>query len=98
MTKQTIRQQEIQRLEELLEFYRTHSTIQDLATRYGVSVSTVEKWRTNYPDFPKPADRLLSAEGFMGARTLRQTYAVDEWLALRRFHNPNFGTSRPKTK
>ena len=94
MSNLTIRQQEIQRLEELLEFYRTHSTIQDLADRYGLSKVAIEKWRTKYPDFPKPAERNLSSVGFKGAQTLRQTQEVDEWLAVRRFDRPNFGKAR----
>jgi transposase-like protein len=90
----TIRQQEIQRLEELLEFYRTHSTIEDLAKRYGITTHAVSKWRTLYSDFPKPSKRHLSSVGFKGAQTLRRTQEVDEWLASMRFNNPNFGKGR----
>lgn len=98
MSKLTIRQKEIQRLEELLEFYKTHRTMKDLAERYGVTVYAVEKWRTLYPDFPKPSERNISSSGFKGAQTLRRATDVDEWLAVKRFENPNFGKSRKKTR
>ncbi len=98
MSKLTIRQQEIQRLEELLEFYRTHLTLEDLAKRYGVSVHLVSKWRTRHEDFPKPAERNISATGFKGGQTLRRATDVDEWLAVKRFENPDFGKSRKKIK
>lgn len=94
MSNLTIRQKKIQELEELLEFYKTHSTIEDLARRYGVTTYTISKWRTKYPDFPKPADLNLSLVGFKGGQTLRRTYEVDEWLAAKRFNNPNFGNPR----
>lgn len=94
MSNLTIRQQKIQELEELLEFYRTHSTIEDLAKRYGVTSHTISQWRTRFLDFPKPSDRNLSLVGFKGGQTLRRTYEVDEWLAVRRVDNPRFGTPR----
>jgi transposase-like protein len=94
MSSLTIRQQKIQQLEELLEFYQTHSTIEDLAKRYGVVPYTVAKWRTLYPDFPKPSERTLSLAGFKSGQTLRRTAEVDEWLAVRRFDNPKFGRGR----
>ena len=98
MSNLTIRQKKIQELEELLEFYKTHSTIEDLARRYGVTTHTISKWRTNYPDFPKPAERNLSLIGFKGAQTLRRSTDVDEWLASRRWDNPNFGKARKGRK
>ncbi len=98
MSNLTIRQKEIQRLEELLEFYKTHLTIEDLAKRYGVSVHAISKWRTNYSDFPEPSERNISSSGFKGAQTLRRATDVDEWLAVRRFHNPSFGISRKRRK
>lgn len=94
MSNLTIRQKKIQELEELLEFYRTHSTIEDLAKRYGVTTHTISQWRTRNSDFPKPADLNLSLVGFKGGQTLRRTYEVDEWLATKRFNNPNFGKGR----
>jgi hypothetical protein len=94
MSNLTIRQQKIQQLEELLEFYRTHSTIEDLSRRYKVTTHAVSKWRANYSDFPKPSERTLSLVGFKGGQTLRRTSEVDEWLAVRRFDNPNFGKGR----
>jgi transposase-like protein len=94
MSNLTIRQKEIQRLEELLEFYKTHLTMEDLAKRYKVTVHTVSKWRTLYRDFPKAVERNISSSGFKGAQSLRRATDVDEWLAVRRFHNPNFGRGR----
>ena len=44
MIYDNLRQQEIERLEKLLDFYKTHATIYDLAKRYGVSQYTIEKW------------------------------------------------------
>lgn len=94
MSKLTIRQQEIQRLEELLEFYKTHRTMKELAERYKVTIHAVSKWRTLYPDFPKAVKRNISSPGFKGAQTLRRATEVDEWLAVMRFDNPNFGKGR----
>lgn len=94
MSNLTIRQQKIQELEESLEFYRTHSTIEDLARRHKVTTSAIARWRTIYPDFPKPSERTLSLVGVKGRQTLRRTSEVDEWLAVRRFNNPNFGRGR----
>jgi len=98
VSKLTIRQQEIQRLEELLEFYRTHRTMKELAERYGVSHSTVDKWRTLHSDFPKPSERRISSSGFKGAPTIRRTQEVDDWISVKRFDNPNFGKSRKRAK
>ena len=74
----TKRQKEIQRLEGLLELYKTNSTIEDLAKRYGVSVPAIWKWIRIYPDFPKKSERLL------GRSALRNTEEVDKWLASKR--------------
>jgi transcriptional regulator with XRE-family HTH domain len=94
VSKPTIRQQEIQRLEELLEFYKTHLTLEDLAKRYGVTIHTVSMWRTRNPDFPKPSERRISSGGFKGASTLRRATDVDEWLATKRREKPSFGKPR----
>ena len=84
----TIRQKEIQRLEKLLELYKTHSTVEELAERYGVSIFAIRSWIRNYGDFTKKSETRLSTRG------LRNTQEVDEWFAVRRFNNPNFGKVR----
>lgn len=63
-----------------------------------MTTHTISKWRTKYPDFPKPAERNLSLIGFKGGQTLRRSTDVDEWLAVMRFEKPSFGKARKARK
>jgi len=66
------------------EFFDSHSSKEELATRYGVSFHAVHKWYTFLEGFPEPKLRLGT-----GNKTYFSNQEVDDWVA---------STNRPKKR
>jgi len=66
------------------ELFDSHSSKEELATRYGVSVHAIHKWYTFLDGFPEPKFRLGH-----GNKTYFSNQEVDSWMA---------STNRPKKR